>query len=413
MTNKPTLFLTLLLGLGSTAARAQADFRPGYVVLPSGDTLRGEIDLRGAKRMAQICLFRPQVSSTATTRYTPAELKAYGQRGGLRYETCLLPTAPATPVVFMQVLVTGRATLYSFEDDDNHTRYFFRQGGGAIVELIQSLRIDRDGPLPIQEQTFPFRQVLSKAFADCLAVQALLPKATLTYSQLVAIFTRYNGCSGSSAASKTAATRSTEMHLGIVAGLQQANATLDDGGEVIVSSGLRPVVGVGLLVNPAAFNSRLALRFEALYQTQLLENEYPRTNVVISTATSHKAAISLKTLRIPLLLRYTFPAGRVRPYVQGGGEAAILLDTKQAFITEITPALGGTGTDSRVRQIEMRSLGLGPTAGIGLLIPTGAGALQLEGRINWLDSASQAANLLGGPATVSFLLGYNLGRLSQ
>jgi hypothetical protein len=417
MTNKavPCLILLvgLVLGLGTTVARAQTDFRPGYVVLPSGDTLRGEIDMRGVKRMSQKCLFRPQVGGTPT-QYAPSNLKAYGQRGGVRYEACLLP-APATTAVFMQVLVAGRATLYSFEDDDNRTHYFFRQGNGELAELVQRVQINRDGPVPVQEATFPFRQVLAQAFADCLAVQPMLPKAMLVYTELVAIFTRYNDCNGVQALTKVVRVRGTVTHLGALIGMQQATTTLDDNGEVELASNLRPVVGVGLLIEPAAFNSRLALRFEALYQMQLLEGDYQRTNFTISSTVSKKASVSLKTVRVPLLLRYTLLAGRIRPYVQAGVETAILLDDKQAMITETTPNLGGaSGSSVAVRSVPMRSIGIGPTVGVGLLVPTGtAGALQLETRVNILDSASQAGGQLGGPATISFLLGYNLGQFRR
>jgi hypothetical protein len=86
---------------------------------------------------------------------------------------------------------------------------------------------------------------------------------------------------------------------------------------------------------------------------------------------------------------------------------AVLLDTKQAQIVASNQGLGGSSSTA-VRQVEMRQLGIGPTGAIGLLIPVGTGAMQLEARINQLDNGSQVIGLLGGSQTITFLLGYNL-----
>ena len=57
------LLLGMLLSF-STAAFAQCDFRAGYVVLPAGDTLRGEIECRTAQFRAQ----RVRLRTGNTTR---------------------------------------------------------------------------------------------------------------------------------------------------------------------------------------------------------------------------------------------------------------------------------------------------------------------------------------------------------
>ncbi len=50
--------LMLSAGLTTFSAKAQADFQPGYVVRPAGDTVRGEIDYRDARFNAMQCRFR-------------------------------------------------------------------------------------------------------------------------------------------------------------------------------------------------------------------------------------------------------------------------------------------------------------------------------------------------------------------
>ena len=151
MTNKPILFLTLLLGLGATAARAQADFRPGYVVLPSGDTLRGEVDYRGALRNSLLCKFRPTAGATVQL-LQPKALRAFGYRGGDAYRTALTPLPdsgqiPLQPRVprpfFLQVLVDGPAVLYARRDETDHNHYYLQQET-AVTQPVTELLIRQE-----------------------------------------------------------------------------------------------------------------------------------------------------------------------------------------------------------------------------------------------------------------------------
>lgn len=411
------LLVLASLGTGIPAAVAQNNFQPGYIVQLSGDSVRGEVDVRGKQRMSRLCLFRT-AAGAALTQFTPRELKAYGLRQGARYEARAVAAVGAESSalaagtgVFMEVLAQGKAMLYTYPDADDRTHYGFRQADGPLVELVQTAQTVQVKGLPVKEQTFPFRQVLSAAFADCPAVQPRLVKAVLTDSQLIDIFNRYNYCGLADAARPQTTVRTSTLHFGLVLGLQQATASLNDKGVVEAKSAPGPVVGVGALLNPAAFNSKLAIRIEALYQSQLLEADYVRNNGVVATLRSNRhASIRLKTVRVPLLLRYTvLPAGALRPYLQAGAELAVLLNRQLAVIQESNEGLNGTYSTT-TRNIEMRGLGIGPAAALGVLAPTKAGTFQLEARYSQLDSASEILNQLGGAQTIFLLLGYSPGR---
>lgn len=403
------LYIVVLLGVTAGVAEAQKNFRPGYILSLNGDTVRGEVDARSGHRMASLCVFRP-AAGAPQVQYAPDALRGYGLLAGARYESCSLPaTANTLPLLLLQVLAQGSATLYTYNDEASRTRYFFRKGSsGAVTELVQKTENIHGTSGVVEERTYPFRQVLSQAFADCFAVQPLLPKAELAESKLVAIFDRYNTCNSAAPVARPSLVRKATVHFGLVLGVQQGGSTLDDLGEVSLKSDLRSVVGVGMLFHPATFNEKLAFRVEALYQVQLLKGNYLRTNIGgASLSSTREADIMLKTLRIPLMLRYNLLLGRVQPYLQAGAMVSVLLDSDRARIIATSPALSGVGTTTSVRQIEMRRLGIGATGALGVLVPVGKQAVQLEVRYDQLDSASEAVKLLGGPQTTSFLLGYN------
>ena len=273
-----------------------------------------------------------------------------------------------------------------------------------MVQIIQNVPVN---DVLIQRKSYPFRQVLSRAFINCPVAQPILVKAELKESQLVAIFSRYKSCApGRAAVAGTA--RKTKVHFGAVVGAQSATTTLGDDGNVALRSGLRPVVGVGMLSNPASFNEKLALRIELLSRMQVHEADYQRKYRVSSSLESNrKANITRKTLRVPLMLRYALPRGMVRPYLQVGGEVSTRLDLQQAFMVGTNQKQGSVGT---TREIEMRSFGFGGTGALEVFIPAGPGAFQRESIHKQLDSSSYVVDLVGGAQTISFLLGYNFGR---
>lgn len=405
----------LLLLMSAGAVRAQKNFQPGYVVRPARDTLRGEVDVRGAQRMQHQCSFRA-VPAGPVTNYSPAELQGYGVQNAASYESGqLLPAArgnPDTPAepLFLQVLATGRATLYTFADESQRVRYGFRQAPGPATELVRRTRLVTTNGTTVQEELYPFRQVLSLAFADCPAVQARLATVELSDAQLTALFARYNTCGAAPAGSVTTAARRSTFRLGFVAGVQTAQATLNDGKPVTLHSTGRPVFGVGLLLAPATFNPKLALRLEALFQSQRLEADYQGIySTVANLPGYYTAVVQVSSLRLPLLLRYTWPTGKLRPYIQAGSELAVML-RREAMVRSSNVQLNGTRAVSST-DIRLRSGGFGFAAGAGLLVPLGAaGALQLEARFSQLDNASVAKDLLTGATTTSLLLGYNVGR---
>ena len=418
------VLLSALLFVICHATQAQSNFQPGYIVGLTGDTLRGQVDSRGQQRMGLQCVFRPDAKAAAKP-YAPAELKAYGLYSGTRYESCQVPggltKAPggaalsATPsTLFMLQLVQGKARLYTYTDEGGNIRYFFRTTDGPVTELVQVIESVDVNYVLTQQKSYPFRRVLSQAFIDCPVVQPLLVKAELKESELLGIFDRYNTCDPAHATQQGFSLRRvTKTQFSIVAGAQRATSTLNDMGEVMLTSSLRPVFGVGLLLHPASFNPHLAMRVEALYQKQLHEAQYARQVSVASKLMGKRnAQIVEPTLRIPLLLRYQAVDGFLRPYLQLGGEVSLLLDKSKAIIEQQNQTLGSNGAYSpNTVLVEMRSFGFGFTGGVGVLKSLGsAGDLQLEVRYNQLDSASGLPGELSGATTVSVLLGYNFGQ---
>ncbi len=327
MTNKLTLFLALVLGLGATAAHAQADFRPGYVVLPSGDTLRGEVDYRGIRRNSQLCQFRLLTAGANVQVLRPNALRGFGYAGSLVYRSRLTPQADSAErprparLFFLQVLVDGLATLYTRRDNNNgETRYYLQGTASAVQELAYR----REEVITVTQRYYrdvnTYRGTLATAFADCPAVLPAVAATPFKESALVAVVQRYNNCRQPSSVAVRPVRKKGQLSLGVLAGMQTSQLVFR--GDINQTAGNfrgrpAPELGLSLHFISPMLSEKLMLRVEALYASQSYEDEYVYSSL-FTPLTSYQVRTETSYLRVPLLLRYTLPKGKVRPFVEIG-----------------------------------------------------------------------------------------------
>lgn len=188
MRTKSTGFLAALLCCGYfLTAQGQGAYKPGYIVQPAGDTLRGFIQARGAMRSSLGCRFKATADGQAVD-YPPAALRAYELANGPHYDSRLVPGADSMAAkegFFLELMEGGKASLYRRRDANDEVNYYLymtRADNNVVVNLENRVThravyaTDRNITTPL------FRTTLSKAFRDCFAVQPELP--TLQYSDV-------------------------------------------------------------------------------------------------------------------------------------------------------------------------------------------------------------------------------------
>jgi hypothetical protein len=122
--------LVLVLLTINTSIFAQVEFRPGYVILNSGDTLTGEIDFRDDKIMTKTCRFRENKKSEFR-EFSPIEIQGYRLTNGKYYISQELPEGGR---VFLEYLVNGKLSLYY--DRDEKGDHFYIKKEGDIIRLL-------------------------------------------------------------------------------------------------------------------------------------------------------------------------------------------------------------------------------------------------------------------------------------
>jgi hypothetical protein len=439
MSQKLRCFLLSLCGLcGITVAHAQADFRAGYIVPLSGDTVRGLADYRGGLRSAELCRFRPAAGAEAVS-YTPAQLRGYGFESGRHYRAQLLAAIDsvqyqATPpprLVFMEVLASGPLNLYQLRSKAGVDRYFVAPAAstaGPATELIPFRNPGSDYLTRAYLRANLYRGVLTELMTDCPAVRIEVGSVPFTTNALTSLVQRYNACRTPAASSATASVSSPSpavparpvarpnerVKLSVVAGIERAHFAVT--GVSFLAKGnfvtTAPLIGLGLTIPFASISEKLSLRIEALVEHQGYEDtvfDIPG----FSVNNYGRVQLRLTYLRVPLLLRYTYPVGKLRPFAQAGVSFAQRLRFDNTLQIGQTNNAGVVQYDAP-RPLESLTPGIvgyeiGLLGSLGAHLPSIAGrALTLEVRAEGSSGMIITTGINSSQQRYSALLSYNL-----
>ncbi|MCB2378135.1 PorT family protein [Hymenobacter sp. BT635] len=406
--------LALPLLAVSFGASAQANFRPGYV-LPAagGDTLRGEVDYRGAQYNAKLSRFRASAAAPVT-EYQPEQLLGYGFTNAEQYQTQVLPGATSSKV-FLEALALGALSLFPHVDAEGKEHYFVRKGPAALQALVQRdttvtrFNPQTQQPTTVRERQYPFRSVLWPLLADCPATQVGVKSMELKRSALVKIITEYNVCTGSPVR-YAQPTRGSKVRLAafVLGNNSQMDVERVQGKKVTSDWTLGG--GVGLDFAPAFLNPKLTMQLQLLYTQHSFIKEYlvPESQLMNGSEGRLTYDLVQNSIQIPATLRYTFPKGAVRPYFHAGPLFALYTkNTVQASLSFKNNA-GAPQTDTYA--IDMRSYAIGGTLGAGIAIPTQRGDVTLEARGSLTDALSHEAGRISGKQDISVIAGFTFGK---
>jgi hypothetical protein len=124
------LFITLLFALG---AFAQRDLKPGYIIQDNGDTLYGEIDVKGTTMISNSCIFRKDKESSIS-EFSASEIRAYRITDGKFFVSKTIIKNNLSSQVFLEFLIQGALNIYYLRNE-NGEFYYIEKKGGDLIEL--------------------------------------------------------------------------------------------------------------------------------------------------------------------------------------------------------------------------------------------------------------------------------------
>ena len=114
-------YLFVLLLLSSTMLIAQSDYRPGYIIEKSGDTIFGEINYRGDLLMSKVCSFK--FDDDNIQKYYPKDILAFRFIDSKYY----ISREIDDKAVFLEYLIKGEVNIYYLRDETKDHYYLDKE----------------------------------------------------------------------------------------------------------------------------------------------------------------------------------------------------------------------------------------------------------------------------------------------
>src|SRR6478736_5043248 len=115
------IFRLALIGLitlfFSVSLQGQNDFRPGYIIKSSGDTLKGWVAYREGQSQYTECHYKPTAKESESISYQPQELKGYGFDKEGNYLVRPFTVKDQEEMVFAKILAHGKLNLLKIFED--------------------------------------------------------------------------------------------------------------------------------------------------------------------------------------------------------------------------------------------------------------------------------------------------------
>ena len=127
MNIKRLLLIGLLFSTG--LLNAQRDFRPGYIIKNSGDTVYGEIDYRGDLLMCRVCRFK--AGKRNIVEYWPDEINSFRFIDSKYYISKRINGT----AVFLECLIKGKVSIYYLRDSIGDDYYYMDKEQMQLVEI--------------------------------------------------------------------------------------------------------------------------------------------------------------------------------------------------------------------------------------------------------------------------------------
>ncbi|MDX5418747.1 MAG: PorT family protein, partial [Hymenobacteraceae bacterium] len=324
MTNFYKLIPLCILALLSLQAVAQSDYKPGFVVNPQGDTLRGELNYRTGFQAINTISFKKDAQSSPVT-YTSNDIAGYGFPNDKNFQTKVLDNADtlAAEYVFMEELVRGNISLYLY----NGT--FFAEKLSSTDKLhklyiTQEDYINKYG-VPAKRDINHHMQVLNTMTQDCYEVFTKVERVKLAQRNLVELVKEYNNCT--STGEQTVFKESKKwlaVKPGLVAAFSHTSLNFSAKDETYLhlehaefNTNSYPSFGIALLLNSPRINESMSLLVEGRYFRNNFQAEPSYT--WFDTYYDNEIEFDLAAIKLTTALRYDFVGQTIQPFVNVGG----------------------------------------------------------------------------------------------
>ena len=321
---------------------AQSNYRPGLIITLQNDTVYGQIDFRTDKMNAKRCVFKPKRSSDIITYY-PNDIQGYRFTDDGKYYisyTIELKHSEVPQPVFLEYLLQGIKSLYYYETENYESIYFVESGDKLIKVDAPKIITKRENGNQYTGNVKRYIPILQYAFGDCPALEHKIRRTSFTHTGLIDIAKDYHYamCTSNEDCIEFETKEdkhSLRLYVTPYAGIQQYSFPSRGPWHNFSKPDLSYLFGVNLVLNSRRWMSSLSASMDiSISHFNSVEQRSYQTYKMVDGSISetylhhYTRSSSLTSLSAKLGIRYTYPKGRIRPFIEAGGAFAGMIGRK-------------------------------------------------------------------------------------
>ncbi len=362
---------------------AQKNLKPGYIIVNSGDTVKGFIEYTFfQKNPNRIYFFRSDKDKP--TRYSPLQIKGFGVQGEV-YEAAIVNVDKSpfdinelnnnqelkmqTDTTFIREIFKSPKSLYSYRDNDGRVSFFIKKNN-RIEWLTYKLYLkELENGNIIVARNNEFQDQLNEYLSDCNSITKLISTTTYATSDLERLFKSYYECKSLPVEMKSLREKFV-FEFGAILGVSvtslEFNGITDNYQHLIESKyPSSQNLNAGIFFNlyfPGM--KRLTLYNELLYTSYKTDYNYVEDYFSVNDNSSIYTSFAFNYLQLNTMLRYKIPFGKFSFFANAGISNGMAIKSQNKSVRQTTFYSSNTVTEGEAIE-DLRKYEQGLLLGIG------------------------------------------------
>jgi hypothetical protein len=367
-TEMKKLSLIVCIVLLTAKGFSQSDFRSGFIITNTRDTLVGLVNYREGSKAFSACEFKGSEKGDEVT-HLPGQIVGYGFAGDKFFQSReIVVREQEKTMVFVEVLVRGLVSLYKYENS-----YFLEKRGEALHTLMNQTAEEIVNGTTVRKKTNSHMSVLNMLMFDCVAMRSRLQKAiSLTEKPVTSLVEDYNRCMGAPSVSFKAKKSWLKLGVGFAGGLEFSKIKFDSDYEPIkhlrgdFDLSKLPLIGISLECKAPRLSERIAFLAE-LYYTNATYHLF-KVSTVQPYTYRDDVTIEIDELKIPMGIRYIFPQKKIAPFAGLGITNIIHLNSSTNWRYEAEAGTYFESFDEKALDVKKNQFGIWGGVGANISI---------------------------------------------
>lgn len=282
-------------------------------------------------------------TKSQSTEFSPYNIEEYGFKDGRIYYSRLIPIGNTIKRVFLLQLVKGKTNAYIYYEPDR--KIFFTEKDDTLLTKI---------PIDDHHKLSSFRDYLKNFTADCPEVKEASMLVSPNEKSFSKFINQYNKCEYR---------YFPHFRYGVLLGIEVTKLVSVDyySDEFIKLFDFKPDVGYSLggFIDSPILVSDFSIHIEASFSHHHFLYGTHKNN------TDYDFSGDLSTLKIPFMLRYTYPFAKIKPLVNFGIVGSINVQNNyNIFAANIIESVIEIKKINKITQLQNYQLGY--SAGVGV-----------------------------------------------